>query len=124
MIQQAQVDGAPTLPEVLAQFDAWRLERGLHYSAERKDFAFAADGPWDLRFFLHGECVRKAALSMHRIGANGYYKDQKWGHLAGNLSTRYDRRRCAQAGLALLREEVRKAVDAFHAELKTKKVSG
>ena len=44
----------------------------------------------------YGECVRKAALSMHRIGANGYYKDQKWGHLAGNLSTRYDRRRCAQ----------------------------
>ena len=40
--------------------------------------------------------MRKAALSMHRIGANGYYKDQKWGHLAGNLSTRYDRRRCAQ----------------------------
>ena len=35
----------------------------------------------------YGECVRKAALSMHRIGANGYYKDQKWGHLAGNLST-------------------------------------
>ena len=26
---------------------------------EQKDFAFAADGPWDLRFFLHGECARK-----------------------------------------------------------------
>ena len=32
----------------------------------------------------YGECVRKAALSMHRIGANGY-KD--CGHLAGNLHT-------------------------------------
>ena len=29
------------------------------HTPDRRDFAFAADGPWDLRFFLHGECARK-----------------------------------------------------------------
>jgi hypothetical protein len=59
-IKQEQVDAAPTLSEVLHAFEAWRLEREwLQYGEERKDFAFAADGPWDLRFFLHGECYRK-----------------------------------------------------------------
>lgn len=58
-ISQEQVDSAPTLPEVLAQFDEWRLARDFAWTAERKDFAFAADGPWDLRYFLHGECSRK-----------------------------------------------------------------
>jgi 3'-5' exoribonuclease 1 len=58
-ISQAQVDAAPTLPEVLAQFEEWRVARGLTYTADLKEFAFAADGPWDLRHFLHGECARK-----------------------------------------------------------------
>ena len=58
-ISQAQVDEAPTLAEVLEAFEAWRLAQGLEHSEERRDFAFAADGPWDLRFFLHGECSRK-----------------------------------------------------------------
>ena len=58
-ITQEMVDGAPTLGEVLLQFDEWREARGLVHDGERKDFAFAADGPWDLRYFLHGECVRK-----------------------------------------------------------------
>ena len=58
-ISQSQVDRAPTLPEVLSEFDSWRLRKGLQYSEEQKDFAFAADGPFDLRFFLHAECVRK-----------------------------------------------------------------
>ncbi len=58
-ITQEQVDSAPTLPEVLAQFEAWRIAKGLEYTDEDKNFAFAADGPFDLRFFLHGECTRK-----------------------------------------------------------------
>ena len=58
-ITQQQVDSAPTLPEVLAEFEQWRLSKGMEYTDERKDFAFAADGPFDLRFFLHGECTRK-----------------------------------------------------------------
>jgi len=58
-ITQRQVDDAPTLDEVLAQFEDWRVAKGLEYTDERKDFAFAADGPFDLRFFLHGECMRK-----------------------------------------------------------------
>jgi len=58
-ITQDQVDSAPTLPEVLAQFEEWRVSKGLQYSQEEQDFAFAADGPFDLRFFMHGECTRK-----------------------------------------------------------------
>jgi inhibitor of KinA sporulation pathway (predicted exonuclease) len=58
-ITQATVDAAPTLPEVLEAFEAWRLERGYRHDDEAKDFAFGADGPWDLRYFLHGECTRK-----------------------------------------------------------------
>ena len=58
-ISQELVDTAPTLPEVLSQFEEWRLSQGLVYSEEEKNFAFAADGVWDLRFFLHGECARK-----------------------------------------------------------------
>ena len=58
-ITQEQVDAAPTLAEALAQFEVWRLEHNLTYSADVKNFAFAADGPWDLRYFIHGECTRK-----------------------------------------------------------------
>jgi 3'-5' exoribonuclease 1 len=58
-ITQQQVDAAPTLAEVLAMFEEWRMEKGLMYDDDRKDFIFAADGPWDLRYFLHGECTRK-----------------------------------------------------------------
>ena len=58
-ITQAQVDAAPALPEVLQQFEAWRVKQGLVYDDERKDFVFATDGPWDLRFFMQGETARK-----------------------------------------------------------------
>jgi 3'-5' exoribonuclease 1 len=59
-ISQASVDAAPTLPEVLESLDAWITSQGLVYGPERRDFAFAADGPWDLMHFLDGECERKA----------------------------------------------------------------
>jgi 3'-5' exoribonuclease 1 len=58
-ITQPQIDTSPALPEVLAQFEEWRVDKGLEYSEEGRNFAFAADGPWDLRYFLHGECSRK-----------------------------------------------------------------
>ena len=58
-ITQEMVDASPTLAEVLSQFDEWLDEKGFVYADERKDFTFAADGPWDLRFFVHGECTRK-----------------------------------------------------------------
>ena len=56
-ISQSAVDQAPTLGEVLVQCDAWLNERGLLNTLTRRDFAFAADGPWDLKFFLDAECV-------------------------------------------------------------------
>ena len=43
------------------------------HDAERRDFVFAADGPWDLQFFLHGECVRKGISKpayFDRLGSN------------------------------------------------------
>ena len=85
-ITQEQVDAAPTLPEVLAQFDAWRLEKGLTYTEEQKDFAFAADGPWDLRFFLHGECSRKG------IEKEAYF--EKWCNIKGLFADFYRTRQC------------------------------
>jgi len=63
-ITQDRVDDAPTLAEALQMFEEWRLEQpfGLVHTPEQQAFAFAADGPWDLRFFLHGECERKGIL--------------------------------------------------------------
>ena len=43
--KQAQIDAAPTLPEVLAQFDEWRLALGLVHTDEEKNFAFAVRIP-------------------------------------------------------------------------------
>ena len=50
---------------MLESFEEWRLEQNLVHSSNfvgPEDFAFAADGPWDLRFFLHGECARKGIV--------------------------------------------------------------
>jgi len=61
-ITQERIENAPTLDQVLESFEAWRVEQKLVHSpgfVGPEDFAFAADGPWDLRFFLHAECVRK-----------------------------------------------------------------
>ena len=61
-ITQERVDSAPTLAEVLEAFEQWRLAQPFpleHAPLEPQGFAFAADGPWDLRFFLHAECARK-----------------------------------------------------------------
>jgi len=63
-ITQEQVDRAPTLTEVLYQFEEWRLALGLAYTESEKNFAFGTDGPWDLRYFLHGECTRKGIAKL------------------------------------------------------------
>ena len=53
----------------------------------------------------YGECMRKAALTKYRIGANGYFKDfmadggPKF--LEGNLSKRYEQGHCGQARYAV-----------------------
>lgn len=85
-ITQEQVDSAPTLEEVLAQFETWRVERGLVHTPEQQDFAFAADGPWDLRFFLHAECARKG------IGKEPYY--DKWVNVKTLFADFYRTRSC------------------------------
>lgn len=53
-IDQATVDAAETLDVILPVF--WRWVESVTCGAP---FAFAADGPWDLRRFLLGESVRK-----------------------------------------------------------------
>jgi len=85
-ITQERVDEAPTLPEVLEAFETWRQAKGLEYTDERKDFAFAADGPWDLRFFLHGECVRKG------ISKRRYF--DKWCNIKTLFADFYKTRPC------------------------------
>ena len=57
-IDQATVDAAPTLPEVLKHFDDW-LERRDLVNPAGKTFALVTDG-WDLDHFLDKECKRKA----------------------------------------------------------------
>ena len=96
-ITQRQVDTAPTLPEVLSQFEQWRLERDLVYIGDTipaestlavaANFAFAADGAWDLRYFLHGECTRKG------IPRAAYF--DKWCNLKALFAEAYHRPHCA-----------------------------
>lgn len=85
-ITQEQVDAAPTLAETLQQFDAWLDEKGFVHSDERKDFAFACDGPWDLRFFLHGECARKG------VEKPAYF--DKWCNIKALFADYYNVRPC------------------------------
>ena len=85
-ISQELVDAAPTLPEVLEQFDEWRIAQGLNYTEEQRDFAFAADGPWDLRFFLHGECSRKG------IAKPAYF--DKWCNIKELFADHYHVKSC------------------------------
>mmetsp|Transcript_91769 Transcript_91769/g.161826 ORF Transcript_91769/g.161826 Transcript_91769/m.161826 type:complete len:375 (-) Transcript_91769:118-1242(-) len=59
-ITQEQVDAAPTLDQVLEDFDEWRISRGLVQNETHKNFAFVTDGPWDMRNFLDSECKLKA----------------------------------------------------------------
>jgi len=61
-ITQDRVYDAPTLDVVLARFDEWLQGHELRNTHEERQFAFAADGPWDLRFFIDGECARKGIL--------------------------------------------------------------
>jgi len=37
----------------------------LPAGSELPEFAFATDGPWDVKTFLHGECSRKGLLATH-----------------------------------------------------------
>ena len=85
-ITQEQVDAAPTLAEVLVQFEQWRLEHNLTYTDDVKNFAFAADGPWDLRYFLHGECTRKG------ISKAAYF--DKWCNIKALFADFYHVRAC------------------------------
>ena len=45
--------------QVLLSFDAWLLEKEFINTAEKRMFAFGADGHFDLQFFVDGECTRK-----------------------------------------------------------------
>eukprot|EP01047_Picozoa_sp_COSAG01_P058167 COSAG01_NODE_6817_length_3485_cov_42.916716_1_plen_918_part_01 len=64
-IQQAQVDAAPTLPEVLAALTAWLATVGVGLAplvdpvTKRPNFAFATCGDWDFQSGLPSECARK-----------------------------------------------------------------
>ena len=53
---------------------------------ERKDFTFACDGPWDLRFFLHGECARKG------LQKPAYF--DKWCNIKQLFADHYHERSC------------------------------
>jgi len=77
---------ADTLPEVLQQIDAWLSTNGLEYGADRRDFAFATDGPWDLMQFLDGECERKG------IRKPDYF--DKWVNLKDLYADFYKVKRC------------------------------
>ena len=85
-ITQEQIDAAPTLDEVLQQFDAWLGAQGYIHTDERKDFAFVCDGPWDLRFFLHGECARKG------LAKPSYF--DKWCNIKSLFADYYNVRPC------------------------------
>ena len=83
-IEQAQVDAAPTLDEVLGNLDEWLKDKGLVGDAATTTFAFATDG-WDLEHFLDVECDRK------NIRKPGAYFD-RW----CDLSKAFALRRAAQ----------------------------
>jgi len=88
-ITQDRVDAAPTLEQVLESFEEWRIEQKLVHSegfAGPEDFAFAADGPWDLRFFLHAECVRKGIAKAPYFG--------KWVNIKSMFADFYRTRSC------------------------------
>ena len=86
-ITQDKVDNSPTLPEVLQEFEAWRSSRPwLVCDDHDRTFAFAADGPFDLRFFLHGECTRKG------IPKRAYF--DKWVNIKALFADFYHVRSC------------------------------
>lgn len=60
-ITQAEVDAAQPLDVVLAEFDAWLVERGYLApdGSPAARFALCTDGPWDLCHFTAAECARK-----------------------------------------------------------------
>jgi len=56
---QADVDPAPTWPEVLRSFDAFLAEHGLidgRTGACMQKFMFCSDGPFDVRDFVVKQC--------------------------------------------------------------------
>ena len=51
---QAQVDAAPTFPDVMRDFEQWLMKHKLLTEKDkhlRLNVVFATDGPWDLRDF-------------------------------------------------------------------------
>ena len=52
-IQQATVDAAPTLEEVIESFNQW-FQKTI---PEGKSVMFVTDGPWDLREFMYHQAV-------------------------------------------------------------------
>ncbi|ORZ39506.1 ribonuclease H-like domain-containing protein [Catenaria anguillulae PL171] len=68
-VTQAQVDGAPTWPKALEQFEAWLIAQGVadkdmldpkvtsaEIECRRNKVLIACDGPWDVRDFLRRSC--------------------------------------------------------------------
>ena len=53
-ITQSQVDGQPTLPEVLRSFHSWLETNGFLEPSIR--FCFVTCGDWDLKTMLPGQC--------------------------------------------------------------------
>jgi len=62
-IEQATVDAAPELPQVLQELDAWLVAHNV-----LDDFALATDG-WDLRHFLDSETTRKNIFKKSYLNA-------------------------------------------------------
>uniref|UniRef100_A0A7S4B9G8 Exonuclease domain-containing protein n=1 Tax=Chrysotila carterae TaxID=13221 RepID=A0A7S4B9G8_CHRCT len=87
-IRQSQVDAAPTLETALVQLEGWLEAQGMLLDAPvaERNFAFAADGPWDLKNFLDAECERKGIRK-------GAYFD-KWVNLKQLFSDFYRVRSC------------------------------
>jgi len=87
-ITQEAVDAAPTLDVVLVQLHEWLTLHSLETADAdgRHNFAFATDGPWDLNFFLDGECARKG------IPKAEYY--DKWVNLKQLFADFYHCPRC------------------------------
>ena len=88
-INQAQVDCAPVLEDVIHSFDEWIARHGLVFQppgdvefaieAAENSFFLGADGPWDLKYFLEAECKRKGDILSALHTSKPYF--QRWVNL-------------------------------------------
>jgi len=83
-VRQQDVDAAPTLAEALVLVDDWLRAQGV-----TRDFAFAADSPFDFRRFLHPECERK------KVVLPSYY--YRWIDVSKHLLRFYPNTKCPLA---------------------------